>query len=201
MLRSLGWLALALAAAAPVAAQTVVEMHGLCIGSPLPLSAPQTVGLDALLVAHPPEAKPVEERFSLTAVRFPPEATDSKAGMTPAELRAYVTVAFLGGRRIDGPPLRRRLLGTWVEGESFMASMPVPSHGEVFALRRRTGDSVVLGFKVRDDWREPGSNLIEAISASLQEAEGSCPQAGLQVPEQRTRLMAPSIPTVSSASR
>jgi len=71
-------------------------MHGLCVRSPLPLSAPQTVGLDALLVAHPPDVKPGEERFSLTAVRFPPEVTDTKAGMSPGELRDYVTVVFLG---------------------------------------------------------------------------------------------------------
>ncbi|MEX1323993.1 MAG: hypothetical protein AB1Z21_07360 [Synechococcaceae cyanobacterium] len=197
----LGLLALALVAAAPAAAQIVVEIHGLCFRSPLPLSPPQKIGLDALLVAYPPDAKSGEERFSLTAVRFPPEVTDTKAGMTPAELREYVAVVFLGGRLDDGPPLRCRLLEQWVEGEAFSSSIPVPSHGEVFALRRQDGGSVVMGFRVRDDWRDHGANLIDAISASLKEGEGSCQQAGLQGPGHRTRPMAPSVPTISTASR
>lgn len=194
-------LALVLTAATSAGAQTLVSMHGFCFRSPLPLSVPQEVGLDALLVAHPPQAKPGEVLFSLTVVRFPPEVTDTKAGMTSAELREYVKVVFLAGRRGDGQPLRRRLLGEWVEGESFTTSIPTPSHGEVFALRRRDGDSVALGFKMRQDWREQGEALIDAITASLQDGEGRCSQAELQVPGQRTRAMLPSTPTVSSVSR
>jgi hypothetical protein len=194
-------LALALGSAAPAAAETVVAMHGLCFRSPLPLSAAQAVGLNALQVAHPPDGKPGEERFSLTAVRFPPEATDTKAGMTPAELREYVTVVFLAGGGSDGQPVRRRLLGRWVEGESFSTSIPAPSLGEVFVLRRRDGDSVVLGFKMREDWREQGGALIEAITGSLREGESSCELEGRQGPGQRTRAMAPSTPTLSMVRR
>ncbi|MCP9928454.1 hypothetical protein [Cyanobium sp. CH-040] len=152
-------------------------MHGFCFRSPLPLSAPQPVGLDALLVAHPPGAAAGEERFSLTAVRFPPEVTDTKAGMTPAELRDTVKVAFLAGQSRDGTPLQRRILGRMVEGEAFTTPIPAPSLGEVFVLRRSDGDSVVLGFKLRQDWAAQGRELITAITASLREGEASCAAA------------------------
>jgi hypothetical protein len=196
-----GLVALVLAAAAPAAAQTVVAMHGLCFRSPLPLSAPQAVGVNALEVAHPPDRKPGEELFSLTALRFPPEATDTKAGMTPAELREYVKVVFLAGGSSDGQPVRRRLLGRWVEGEAFTTAIPAPSVGEVFVLRRRDGNSVVLGFKMREEWREQGGALIDAITATLREGESSCEQSALQGAGQRIRTMAPSTPTVSMARR
>ncbi|MCU0528553.1 MAG: hypothetical protein MUD04_03465 [Cyanobium sp. Prado107] len=159
-------------------AESATVMHGFCFRSPLPLSAPRTVGLDALLVAHPPEATGGEERFSLTAVRFPPEVTDTKAGMTPAELREYVTVTFLAGQRQDGTPVQRQILGRPVQGETFTTPVPAPSLGEVFVLRRSDGDSVVLGFKLRQDWAEQGRQLITAITTSLREGEASCATAG-----------------------
>ncbi|MFM7674881.1 MAG: hypothetical protein ACKO5F_04685 [Synechococcus sp.] len=194
-------MALAIAAAAPAAAQSVVTMHGLCFRSPVALSAPQEVGLNALLVTHPPEAKPGEERFSLTAVQFSPEATDTKAGMRPAELRGYVMAVFLAGGGSNGQPLRRRLLGTWVEGESFTTSIPAPSVGEVFALRRPDGSSVVLGFKVRQEWRKQGNALIDAITATLRDGEGTCVRETPQESGHRARPMEPSTPTVSTSSR
>lgn len=197
----LGWGMLALLAAGGVAAQSVVAVQGLCFRSPVAFSAPQGVGLDALLVAHPPDAKPGEELFSLTAVRFGPEATDTKAGMTPAELRGFVKVVFLAAGTSNGPPVRRRLLESWVEGESFTTSIPSPSFGEVFALRRRDGDSVVLGFKVRQDWREQGMVLLDTITANLREGEGSCEREEPQESGQRRRPMEPSTPSDSTSRR
>ena len=94
--------------------------------------------------------------------------------MTPAELSSYVTVTFLAGAPDDGSPVRRRLLEQWVEGYAFSTPIPTPSAGEVFVLRRGDGESVVFGFKVRQDWAEPGRTLITAISASLREGEGTC---------------------------
>ncbi len=188
--------------ARPVAAESIVVMHGFCFRSPLPLSAPQLSGTDALVVMHPAGAQPGGELFSLTAVRFPLEVTDTKAGMTPAELRAYVRSTFLAAAPLGGEPMRRRLLGRWVEGESFTTSIPAPSLGEVVVLRRRDGDSVVFGFKVRRDWADRGRELITAISASLREGQESCiPAAGTQGAEQRTRRVAPATPTTSRLSR
>jgi hypothetical protein len=165
-------------------------------------TAPTTAGTDALLVAHFPEARPGEELFSLLAVRFPLVDTETKAGMTPAELREYVRSVFLAAAPRGGEPVRRRLLGEWVEGETYTTSIPAPSFGEVFVLRRRDGDSVVFGFKVRQEWAEPGRDLIAAISDSLREGEASCGEAsGHHRSGQRTRAAAPSTPTVSMASR
>jgi hypothetical protein len=174
---ALSWVAGAMATAVTpaVAAEQVVTMQGFCFRSPLPLSTPAKAGTDALLVVHPPAAEPGKELFSLLAVRFPLVVTDTKAGMTPAELREYVRGVFLAAApRRDGESTRRRLLGEWVEGETFTTSIPAPSFGELFVLRRREGDSVVLGFKVRREWSEPGRALIGAISGSLREGEEAC---------------------------
>ncbi len=177
-------------------------MHGFCFRSPLPLSPPHAVGLDALLVGHPADAEPGQERFSLTTVRFPLEVTDTKAGMTPAELREYVRRTFLAAASVVAPPPRRLLLGRWLEGEAFTSSIPAPSVGEVFVLRRGDGESVVFGFKVRRDWAEQGRSLITAITASLREGEGSCgPTGSHQGSGQRTRVVSPATPSVSRASR
>jgi hypothetical protein len=193
---------LASAVAPVVAAEQVVAMHGYCFRSPVPLSAPLEVGLHALEVAHPPGTEPGKELFSLLAVRFPLVVTDTKAGMTPAELREYVRSVFLAAAPRGGESVRRRLLGEWVEGETYTTSIPAPSFGEVFVLRRRDGDSVVLGFKVRQEWAEPGRDLIAAISDSLREGEGACGVTSLpQGSGQRTRVAAPSTPTVSMATR
>jgi hypothetical protein len=74
--------------------------------------------------------------------------------------------------------VQRQILGRAVQGETFTTPVPAPSLGEVFVLRRSDGDSVVLGFKLRQDWAEQGRQLITAITTSLREGEASCATAG-----------------------
>ncbi len=153
----------------------VVALQGLCFRSPRALSSPLSVGLDAVSVAHPPAADAQSERFSLTAVRFPLDVTDAKAGMTPAELRAYVATVFLAGQAHQGRPIQRRLLERRVEGLAFSTSIPAPSFAEVYALRLQNRETVVLGFKFRSNWRNEAENLITAIAGSLRECNVNQP--------------------------
>ncbi|MCP9842001.1 hypothetical protein KBY93_15440 [Synechococcus sp. J7-Johnson] len=162
-------LLLVLSPAAPARPDNVVELHGLCFRSPVAFSNPKPVGLDAVMVVHPPEADAQSERFSLTAVHFPLVVTDTKAGMTPAELRDYMATVFLAGQAKAGTPIQRRLLENVVDGLAFSTPVPAPSFAEVYALRLQNRETVVLGFKFLSDWRSEAQSLINAIAASLRE--------------------------------
>lgn len=153
----------------------VVALQGLCLHSPVALSNPKPVGLDAVIVVHPPEADAQSERFSLTAVHFPLVVTDTKAGMTPAELRDYVATVFLAGQAKEGTPIQRRMLERSVDGLAFSTPIPAPSFAEVYALRLQNRETVVLGFKFRSDWRSEAESLITAIAASLRECNSNQP--------------------------
>ena len=78
-------------------------MQALCWRTAEPFSTPEPVGLDALAVGFPAGVPFERQRFSITAVRFGPEATDTKAGMTPSEQRAYVRSIFLAAGPGGGP--------------------------------------------------------------------------------------------------
>ncbi|MCP9821040.1 hypothetical protein KBZ18_16335 [Synechococcus sp. Cruz-9H2] len=168
-------LLLVLSPAAPARPDNPVELQGLCFRSPVALSNPKPVGLDAVMVAHPPGADAQSERFSLTAVHFPLVVTDTKAGMTTAELRDYVATVFLAGQAKEGTPIQRRLLENLVDGLAFSTPIPAPSLAEVYALRLQNRETVVLGFKFRSDWRSEAESLITAIAASLQECSTDQP--------------------------
>lgn len=95
-------------------------------------------------------------------------------------------------------PPQRQLRRTPAPGGGFLLLMTAPSPRPIPPLVRLLG---LLGFKMRQDWREQGVALIEAITTSLQEGESSCGPEARQGAGQRTRAMAPSTPTVSMARR
>lgn len=155
----------------------LTHLHVLCLRTSVPLSAPEPVGLNALRVGHPATGPVDRQRFSLTAVRFGPESTDTKAGMTPAELRSYVGTVFLAAGP-GGAPISRTLLGRRVQGETFTSSIPRPQRGEIYDLRLGDGSTVVLGFAMPVEARAEGEALIAEVAASLRTWSSSDPSCG-----------------------
>ncbi|QPN67775.1 hypothetical protein [Synechococcus sp. CBW1006] len=155
----------------------VTRMQGLCWRTAEPFSTPEPVGLDALAVGFPAGVPFERQRFSITAVRFGPEASSTKAGMTPGELRAYVRSIFLAAGP-GGGPIRRTLLGSPVDGDSFTTSIPRPRLGEIYALPLASGETVVLGFSMPVEARAQGEALLTEVVTTLREADNGDPSCG-----------------------
>jgi len=156
-----------LAAAAPLAlsaaSPAVVQLHGLRADSPVPFSAPEGAGLDAVRAVHPPAAKAGGEKLAVTAVAFPKDS-----GMSDAELVEYVKTTFLAtsapGRRVV-----RLFLGREVTGQGLEKKVPAPSLAEVYVVTKRKGDKVVLAFVFAPLFAKEAESAISAIAATMKE--------------------------------
>ena len=161
----LSTLAVLAAAARPAVAGTpaAIELHGLKAAPPIPFSAPENAGLDALRVVHPADAKTGGEKLSLTAVAFPKDS-----GMTDAELLDYVKTTFLATSDA-GKPVERTLLGKKVKGQALEKKIPSPSIAEVYVATKKTGDKVVLAFVLSPDFAKEAQEAIAGIAATMKE--------------------------------
>ena len=140
-----------------------IELHGLKAAPPVPFSAPEKAGLDALLVVHPADAKAGGEKLSLTAVAFPKDS-----GMSDAELLDYVTTTFLATSD-TGKPVERTLLGKKAKGRAIEKKIPSPSIAEVYIATKKAGDKVVLAFVFPASFAMEAEAAISAIAESLKE--------------------------------
>ena len=151
------------ALAAGAASPAPIDLHGLKAAPPIPFSAPESAGLDAVRVCHPADAKAGGEKLSLTAVAFPKDS-----GMTDAELLDYVKTTFLA-TSAPGRPVERTLLGKKVKGQALEVKIPSPSFAEVYVATKKSGDKVVLGFAFTQGFANEAEAAIAAIAASLKE--------------------------------
>ncbi len=148
---------------AGAASPAPIELHGLKAAPPIPFSAPENAGLDALRIVHPADARSGGEKLSLTAVAFPKDS-----GMTDAELLDYVRTTFLATSSA-GNPVERTLLGKKVKGQALEKKVPSPSLAEVYVVTKKTGDKVVLAFVFPASFAKDAEAAIAAIAASLKE--------------------------------
>ena len=156
----------AVLSAAPIASAAgpaAVQLHGLSAEAPIPFSAPDDAGLDALRVVHPADAKAGGEKLSLLAVAFPKDS-----GMSDAELLDYVKTTFLA-TSAAGTPVERTLLGKKVTGQALEKKIPAPSLAQVYVATKKGGDKVVLAFVFAPGFASEGEAAIAAIAGSLKE--------------------------------
>ena len=140
-----------------------IELHGLNAAPPIPFSAPENAGLDALRIVHPADARSDGEKLSLTAVAFPKDS-----GMSDAELLDYVKTTFLGASA-SGKPVTRTFLGKKVAGQALEKKIPAPSNAEVFVVTKKGGDKVVLGFVFSPGFAKEAQEAIAGIAATMKE--------------------------------
>ncbi len=145
------------------ASPAFLELHGLRASPPVPFSAPEAAGIDAIRVVHPPAAKSGGEKLAVTAVAFPKDS-----GMTDAELLEYVKTAFLG-TSAPGKKVVRSFLGREVAGEALEKKVPAPSLAEVYVVTKKGGDKVVLAFVFAPDFAEKAVPAIAGTAATMTE--------------------------------
>lgn len=156
-------LASSAALAAFAASPAVLELHGLRSTPPIPFSAPEAAGLDAVRVVHPAAAKAGGEKLAVTAVAFPKDS-----GMTDAELLEYVKTAFLGASA-PGRKVVRTFLGREVSGQALEWKVPAPSLAEVYVVTKKDGDKVVLAFVFAPDFADKAGPAIAGTAATMTE--------------------------------
>ena len=157
-------LAAATAALGAVAASpAVLDLHGLKSSPPIPFSAPEGAGLDAVRVVHPATAKAGGEKLAVTAVAFPKDS-----GMTDAELLDYVKTTFLA-TSAPGRKVVRAFLGKEVAGQGLEKKIPAPSLAEVYVVTKKGGDKVVLAFVFAPGFAKEAEPAIAAIATTMRE--------------------------------
>lgn len=143
------------------------SLHGLTFESSAEFSAPEKVGLDALMVLHPRKAKPGKETLGITAVLYT-RGTQKAMGMGDAGLLNYTKSVFMGVAKA-GEKVCCMFRGKSVCGDRVEKKIPVPMIVETYVLALSDGSRVGISFNYPPASRDEAMDLIAEIGASMRE--------------------------------
>jgi hypothetical protein len=114
--------------------------------TPLAFSNPQKLGLDAVVLVHPPESGLGKGQMEIILVAVPKDLKES-LGNKDEETRKYIKGTFLGSTLPATRSAERSFLGKKVVGEGQAVSIPKSSELELYLVPLANGDEVAVAFK------------------------------------------------------
>jgi hypothetical protein len=137
--------------------------------TPVPFSAPQKAGLDAVVLVHPPESGLGKGQMEITLVAVPKDMQESM-GNEDAQILSYVKTTFLGSATPATKSVERSFLGRKVVGEAQSSSIPKPVELELYLVPLSDGDKVAVGFKKDVSMlKEKAENIIRTVAETFKE--------------------------------
>lgn len=137
----------------------------------LPFSDPQKIGLEAVVLVHPPDSNPGEEQMEITLVRVSQVLQESLEN-NDAEVLAYVKTTFFGISEPASLSLKRFILGNELVGESQDINFPRDADLEYYLVPLSDGDKIFMAFKWGLDFpREQVEAVIDTVTKSFKETE------------------------------
>ncbi len=121
------------------------QWQGVAFSTDIPFSAPQDIGMDAVVLTNPPESAPGQALFEITLAAVPPDMLES-FGNNPAEVLAYVKSSFLATAKPAERTVERTFQGAPVAGEAQGLSIPKPADLEVYYVPLSGGGGMVVAF-------------------------------------------------------
>lgn len=141
--------------------------------TPVPFSAPDVVGLDAVNFVHPPENTLGEGRMELTLALASRDYVEA-LGTTDA-LLADMAGTFLGVTAAT-PGKARPFLGRTVEGWTARTSIPRPAHWEYHLVPLHDGRQLLVALRRLEDVpTTEATNVLDAIAETLRETGAGTP--------------------------
>jgi hypothetical protein len=137
--------------------------------APVAFSSPQTIGLDAVALVHPPESGRGKGQMEITLVAVPKDLQES-FGNKDAEVLSYVKGTFLASTLPATKSVERTFLGRKVAGEAQTVSIPKQGELELYLISLSDGDKVAVGF-TRDVAmpKDKAESIINTVAQSCKE--------------------------------
>lgn len=138
--------------------------------TPVELSDPINIGLEAFGMSYPKDAKLGEETFEIRLIFITKEMLTNMP-MDNDELLQYVKSVFLGTTK-KAEKYNRDFLGKTITGEIISKKIPKPLGMEVYLLTLKNESKLAIAFlydKAMDSKNVEG--IISTIASTLQEKE------------------------------
>jgi hypothetical protein len=140
--------------------------------TPLAFSAPQKLGLDAVVMVHPPESAPGKGQMEIILVAVPKDLQES-LGKKDDEIRNYVKGTFLASTLPATRSTARSFLGKKVAGEGQAVSIPKKGELEFYLVPLADGDQVAVAFKWDAAFpKDKADSVITKVAESFKEMQG-----------------------------
>jgi len=175
--RAAGLVVVALLAAWTAHADDPDTYHALGVGfrTPVPFSVPESIGLDAVALSHPPGAAPAEVTCEIVLCRMSADMQEAFGGDADALLE-YVKSTFLGTAKPGEGTVERTFLGHPSSGQTLTTGIPRPGRLEVHLAP--LSDGARLAVAVRSYDGAPAGladKVMAAVAESLREGEATRP--------------------------
>jgi hypothetical protein len=140
--------------------------------TPLAFSAPQKLGLDAVVMMHPPESGLGKGQMEITLVAVPKDLQES-LGKKDEEIRKYVKGTFLASTLPATRSPERSFLGKKVVGEGQAVSIPKKGELEFYLVPLADGDQMAVAFKWDAAFpKDKAESVIAKVAQSFKETKG-----------------------------
>jgi hypothetical protein len=138
--------------------------------TPIEMSPPVEIGLDAVTVTDPPDAPHGKALMEITLVAIPKDLREG-LGNSDSEVLKYVTSTFLGTSKPAAKAVERSFLGRPAVGELLFSKIPAPREIELYLVHLSDGESVAVAFcRGLDVSRERFVVLVEMAARTFRES-------------------------------
>ena len=152
-----------------VAAAGDVDEHaalGVTFHTPVPFADAESIGMDAVALAHPPDVEFAEVTCEIVLCRMSAVMRERMGG-DAATMLAYAKSTFLGTAKPAEGTSERTFLGSVSTGEILTTKMPRPARLETHLLPLSDGASLVVSVRTFDAAPE---GLADQVMATLAES-------------------------------
>jgi hypothetical protein len=137
------------------------------------LSQPQSLGLDAVSMVYPADSEPGKSLAEIVLVKASKDMQKTME-MQEADLINYLKTTFLGFYGAPESTVQRDIFGKPVTGERFRQSIPVKSNVEMFFVRLRNEDGLMIAFRMVPEMPvEDAEKLVRTITESMTETDAA----------------------------
>lgn len=135
------------------------------------VSQPQSLGMDAVSMVYPADSEPGKSLAEIVLVKASKDMQQAME-MKESELIAYLKTTYLGFSGDPESTVQRDIFGKPVTGERFRQMIPVASNVEMFFVRLRSEDGLMIAFRIVPDMPvEDAEKLILTITESMVETD------------------------------
>jgi hypothetical protein len=136
---------------------------GVRFATPVPFSAPESIGMGAVALSHPPDAGPGEVACEIVLCHMPAAMREAMGG-EDGSLLEYAKSTFLGTSRPAEGSVERVILGAPSTGQTLSSKIPRPGRLEVHLVPLADGARLAVAVRTFGD---ASADLGETVMATL----------------------------------
>jgi hypothetical protein len=148
---------------------------GVRFQTPVPFSAPESIGLDAVALSNPPGAAPADVACEIVLCRMSADMEEAFGGDAGA-LLDYVKATFLATTEPAEGMVERTFVGQPSSGQTLTTAIPRPGRLEVHLVPLADGERLAVAVRSFDGApAELADTVMATVAESLRDDDGSQP--------------------------